>query len=382
MSLEVSTHKKRILIVGPVPPPYHGVAVMIRSLIDGLKRREGFQFIHFNTQNVKKNKDFGRLTARNARLAARFILRLLTYLVRERIDLIYVPISQNFWGFARDSIFILISGLLFKRKVVIHLHGGHFKSFFDRSTPPGKLYKRFVFRYVDRGIVLGHCLKDVLRDVLPSDRIDVVYNGVDTVSFDDVKPDPLNRENFRILFAGVLAESKGYFDLIKAIPSITARHADVQVLIAGRWENVSLKNRVSAFIRENKLEEKVRFVGVVTGEEKVRLFKGADLFVYPTYFHLGEGQPVAILEAMASGLPVISTDRGSITEMITDGLNGFIVSPCSPHQIAEKICLLIADRSLREKMGERNRSLAREKFNLSQYVEGVANSAEKAVCQK
>jgi glycosyltransferase involved in cell wall biosynthesis len=138
---------------------------------------------------------------------------------------------------------------------------------------------------------------------------------------------------------------------------------------------------VSAFVRENRLKDRVRFVGVVTGQEKARLFAGADLFVYPTYFRL-EGQPVVILEAMASGLPVISTDRGSIREMITDGRNGFIVTPCSPRQIAEKICLLIADRSLREKMGERNRSLAREKFNLGQYVEGVTDSAEKAVCRK
>ena len=125
----------------------------------------------------------------------------------------------------------------------------------------------------------------------------------------------------------------------------------------------------------------MRFVGVVTGEEKAKLFKDADLFAYPTYFHL-EGQPVAILEAMASGLPVITTDKGSITEMITDGRNGFIVSPSSPHQIAEKIGLLIANKSLREEMGTRNRSLAREKFNLGQYVEGVTNSAEKAICKK
>ena len=355
---------------------------MIKRLIDGLKRREGFQFIHLNTQDRRKNRDFGRLTARNAYFAAKFILRLWGYLVRERIDLVYIPISQNFWGFARDSIYILISGLLFKRKVVIHLHGGYFKRFFDQSTLVGKLHKRFVFRYVDRGIVLGHCLKGVLRDVLPPDRIDVVYNGVDAGWFDNGKSDNRGRESFRILFAGVLAESKGFFDMIKAMPSVTARHPDVQILIAGRWENGSLKNRVSAFIRENELEDKVRFVGVVTGEEKTKLFKSADLFVYPTYFHLGEGQPVVILEAMASGLPVITTDKGSITEMITDGRNGFIVSPSSPHQIAEKIGLLIANKSLREEMGTRNRSLAREKFNLGQYVEGVTNSAEKAICKK
>jgi len=373
--------KARTLILGPTPPPYHGVAVMMEQLIDGLKNKEGFQFIHLNTQDSTKNKDFGKLTVKNSWSAVRFILRLLAYLVRERIDLIYIPISQNFWGFARDSIFILISGLLFKRRVVIHLHGGHFKKFFDQSTSLGKLYKRFVFRYVDRGIVLGDCLRSVLGDVLPPDRIDVVYNGVDTEPFDDIRMDKGSRVGVKVLFAGVLTESKGFFDLIKAMPSVTAKHPDVQILIAGRWEDGFLKNRVSAFVRENELEDKVRFVGVVTGEEKAKLFKDADLFAYPTYFHL-EGQPVAILEAMASGLPVITTHRGSIKEMITDGRNGFIVSPSSPGEIAEKIGLLIADRSLREKMGARNRSLAREKFSLSQYVEGVANSAEKAICQK
>jgi glycosyltransferase involved in cell wall biosynthesis len=375
------TKKVRTLILGPTPPPYHGVAVMIKRLIDGLKRREGFQLIHLNTQDRRKNRDFGRLTARNAYFAAKFILRLWGYLVRERIDLVYIPISQNFWGFARDSIYILISGLLFKRKVVIHLHGGYFKRFFDRSTLVGKLHKRFVFRYVNRGIVLGHCLKGVLRDVLPPDRIDVVYNGVDAGWFDNGKSNNRGRESFRILFAGVLAESKGFFDMIKAMPSVTARYPHVQILLAGRWENGSLKNRVSAFIRENQLEDHVKFVGVVTGEEKVKFFTGADLFVYPTYFHLGEGQPVAILEAMASGLPVITTDRGSIKEMIIDGQNGFIVSPSSPGEIAEKIGLLIADRSLREKMGTKNRSLAREKFSLGQYIEGVTRSAERAMCQ-
>jgi len=381
MSLELSVQNKRILIVGPVPPPYHGVAVMMQSLIDGLKNKEGFEFIHLNTQDPNKNKNFGKLSARNLSSALRFILRLLAYLVRERIDLVYIPISQNFWGFARDSVFVLLSGLLFRRRVVIHLHGGHFKRFFDRSTSLGKLYKRFVFRYVDRGIVLGHCLKGILRDVLPPERIDVVYNGVDADPFDHIGTDKGSKGNFKILFAGVLTESKGFFDLIKAMPSITAKYPEVQTLIAGRWEDGSLRNRVSAFVRENRLKDKVRFVGVVTGQEKARLFAGADLFVYPTYFRL-EGQPVVILEAMASGLPVISTDRGSIREMITDGRNGFIVSPRFPQQIAEKICLLIADRSLREQMGERNRSLAREKFNLGQYVEGVTNSAEKAVRQK
>lgn len=378
MNSKVNTRKKQTLIIGPLPPPYHGVAVMIESLVEGLRKRNGFDFVHLNTQDPKKNKNFGRFTLRNSWFALKNIFRLSKSLIKEEIGVVYVPISQNFWGFARDSIFVLISGLLFRRKVIIHLHGGYFKTFYQNGSRLRKRYMEFVFKHVDRGIVLGHCLKHVLGDVLPEDKIDVVYNGIDVKPLDEIENQREKNGKFKILFAGVLEESKGFFDLIKAVPTLTRYYPNIEVLIAGRWEDNSLKDRVTSHIRENNLEEKIRFLGVVAGDKKIKLFKSSDLFVLPTYFFLGEGQPVVILEAMAAKLPVITTDRGSIKEMITDGQNGFIISPRSPHQIAEKIAILIEDRKLREEMGEKNHKKVKERFTLDGYVDGVMKVIEKS----
>lgn len=378
MNSKVNTEKKKTLIVGPLPPPYHGVAVMIKWLVDGLRKSNGFDFVHLNTQDPKKNKNFGKFTPRNSWFALKNIFRLFKYLIKEEIGTVYVPISQDFWGFARDSSFVLISGFLFRRKVVIHLHGGYFKTFYQNGSRLRKRYIKFVFNYVRRGIVLGHCLRYVLEDVLPEDKIDVVYNGIDVRLFDEIESWKKENGKFRILFAGVLDETKGFFDLIKAVPMVASYYSNIQVFIAGRWQDNSLKNRVTTYIRENNLEEKIRFMGVVAGEEKIRLFKTSDLFVLPTYYFLGEGQPVVILEAMAAGLPVITTDKGSIKEMITHRKNGFIISPRSPHEIAEKIAVLIENKNLREKMGEKNHRRVKEEFTLDQYIDGVVRTIQKS----
>jgi glycosyltransferase involved in cell wall biosynthesis len=134
---------------------------------------------------------------------------------------------------------------------------------------------------------------------------------------------------------------------------------------------------VTSYIRENNLQDKIKFWGVISEKEKIKLFKSSDVFVLPTYFHL-EGQPGVILEAMATGLPVITCDRGSIKEMIAHEENGFIISPRSPHQIAEKIALLIEDKSLREKMGELSNKKVKERFTLDHYVNGVMEVIKKS----
>ncbi|MFQ6033064.1 MAG: glycosyltransferase family 4 protein, partial [Candidatus Zixiibacteriota bacterium] len=279
--------------------------------------------------------------------------------------------------FLRDSIFILIAGVLFRKKIVVHLHGGYFKTFYHKSSKLVKRYINFVFQYVSRGIVLGYCLKNLLEEILPEDRIDVVYNGIDTTPFEKINGERKDNGRFTMLFAGVLWESKGFFDLIKAVPMVTRYYPNIEVFIAGRWDDHRLKNRVNTYVRENNLQDKVKFVGVVTGEEKTRLFKSSDAFVLPTYFYL-EGQPVVILEAMAAGLPVITTDRGSIKEMITHGQNGFIIPPYSPHEIAEKIAILIEDKNLRKKMGETSYRRVKERFTLDHYVDGVVEVLKKS----
>jgi glycosyltransferase involved in cell wall biosynthesis len=220
-------------------------------------------------------------------------------------------------------------------------------------------------------------LRHLLEDVLPEDKIDVVYNGVDAEAFDKIEGDKEKNGKFRILFVGLLEESKGYFDLIKAVLILKRYYPDIEVFSAGRWLVNEFKEKVKSFMHENDLKTQVKFLGVVTEEEKIKLFKKSDVLVLPTYFYL-EGQPSVILEAMAAELPVITCDRGSIKEMVAHGENGFIIPPSSPDQIAEKIALLIEDKDLRGRMGEKSHRMVKEKFTLDQYVDGVVEVIEKS----
>ncbi|MBK7855969.1 MAG: glycosyltransferase [Bacteroidetes bacterium] len=96
--------------------------------------------------------------------------------------------------------------------------------------------------------------------------------------------------------------------------------------------------------------------GPVKGDKKFKIFSEADIFVFPTYYR-NEGHPWVTVEAMAAGLPVISTDHAAISESVHDGQNGFLVEKKNVKQLAEKIAILAADKSLRDKMGAESRRI-------------------------
>jgi glycosyltransferase involved in cell wall biosynthesis len=106
--------------------------------------------------------------------------------------------------------------------------------------------------------------------------------------------------------------------------------------------------------------------GEIAGNDKARLLISSDIFVFPTCYPY-EGHPFVILEAMAAGLPVISTDQGAIRETVLDGLTGFIVPHSDPRAIAEKILLLLRDSDLRRRMGSASRDRFLRHFTLERW---------------
>jgi glycosyltransferase involved in cell wall biosynthesis len=99
----------------------------------------------------------------------------------------------------------------------------------------------------------------------------------------------------------------------------------------------------------------VEFAGVVSGEAKRRVLAEADVFVLPTRYP-PEGQPFAILEAMAAGLPVVSTPRGAIPDMVEDGVTGLLLPEGDEAALAEALRRLVASPAERSAMGEAGRS--------------------------
>ncbi len=168
-----------------------------------------------------------------------------------------------------------------------------------------------------------------------------LYNGVDTKFFDGKKK---KHKGMQIAYVGRLIQEKGVQDLLKAVKGM-----NVKVVIIGKGPyEAELKKLGGAFVGEKDS----------AGVKKI--LSESDILVNPSY---GEGMPTSVLEGGAMGLPVVATDVGGTSEIITNGKNGFLVHPGSVHELRERINLLVKDAKLREKLGSALQKTVREKFD-------------------
>jgi glycosyltransferase involved in cell wall biosynthesis len=175
-----------------------------------------------------------------------------------------------------------------------------------------------------------------------------------------------SRDEIYALFLGTVGPRKGAFDLLEAIGRIRSSNSYLRVWIGGYEEREGDLER--ARIRRDQLQlgDRCQFLGTVRGPDKIRLLDKAGLFVLPSY---NEGLPMAVLEAMAAGLAVISTPVGGIPEVVKDGYNGFLVRPGDIGALAEKLSILSNDPHLCEVMGKRGREIAERELDVKPYIE-------------
>ena len=364
------TAPTEVLVLGPVPPPIHGVAVMFQTLLDHLSGDPRLRLQHLFVGEPGKGRAFGELRLRNVRVALRDIGRGAATLARLRPRVAYLSLSQNRWAFLRDAALILAAKAVGAR-VVAHLHGAHFGRFRGAASGPERCWIDFVLRRIDRLIVLGENLRHIAGPALPANRVCVVANGVDlpplpTPSPVQIEPTAAKKRGCHILFMGVLDETKGFRELILALPALRARIPAVHLTLAGRWESPALRAQVEHEIKALDLQHCVTFAGVVQGAKKRALLDACDLLALPTFYPM-EGLPVVILEAMAAARPVVTTARGAIPEVVTDGVTGLIVPEHDQAALVDALATLAADPSLRAAMGQRAQEVHRRHYTAAAF---------------
>ncbi|AMM41433.1 MAG TPA: glycosyltransferase family 1 protein [Candidatus Atribacteria bacterium] len=361
----------RILIIGPTPPPYHGVSVATEMILNSNLQRK-FKIIHLDTADRRDLSNIGKIDFTNIYLAFEHFLKFIWLCIREKPEIVYIPISQTTLGYLRDCLF-LVPAKIFHKKVIVHLHGGYFRKFYEGSSKLMKNLIEWTLKEVKRAIVLGESLRYIFQGLVPDERIVVVPNGVDEKLFEktNLTIDTKSKNHIKVLFLGNLIKSKGFFDVIKAIPKVIRRYSNVKFIFAGKFpNNYREQNEVFRYIEQNKLDSVVKFMEVVPGEKKIKLLLFSDVFIFPSY---NEGHPFVILEAMAAGLPIITTDVGAIRETVIDKENGFIIEKNNPKQIAEKIITLIKNPELRKKMGEKSRQRFLKYYTKDKFIENLSN---------
>lgn len=193
-------------------------------------------------------------------------------------------------------------------------------------------------------------------------RIRTVYNACpDAVAASDFRP-ARAQGGVGVAFMGHLSAAKGFYDLVKAAEIVLAAEPGVHFEFAGerldKERNVSVAasgvwDEVEAVVK--RFPGRFRFHGIVEGGEKQSFFRDADIFVLPSH---AEAFPVSVLEAIATGLPLVVTRVGALPEVLRDPDNGYFVKAGDVAGLAGRILALARDRALREKIGSANRALA------------------------
>jgi len=284
---------------------------------------------------------------------------------RERVDLVHAhQYTPFFYG-------AVSRGLYPRLPLLMTEHG---RTFPDYPRPKRMLANRFLLSRRDRVVGVGRSVRQALinNEGLPPARVDVVYNGIDLSAFAtshdrvalrrelDLEPDDL-----AILQVARLDPLKDHATAIRTIERLMSHHPRVVLILAGEGpEEGAIREAAAA----RGVTERIRFLGL--RHDVPRLLSAADVFLLTS---VSEGIPLVLIEAMAAGLPVVSTDVGGVGEVVEEGRTGLLAPSGDDQTLAERIAVLASDPALRAVLGQRGCLRAEEKFSEQQMHRAYAN---------
>lgn len=294
-------------------------------------------------------------------------------LVAGRVKLLHIHVAHR-TSFYRKSVFVLL-GALFNVPVVLHLHSGEFDSFYrEYCGPVRRTLVRSVLSRADMLVALSMTMAQCLKQIVPGRRIAVIHNP-----FVQSRPSQLLPSSGRgnvVLYMGRLTAKKGIFDFLEALRRLRGQGTSFRAVICGTGETQG----VQQFVDAHDMGPLVELKGWVSGAEKQGLLESAAIFVLPSYF---EGQPMAVLEAMAAGAAVICSRVGGVPDVITDGQDGLLIEAGDVQGLADALRRALEDGKLRDELAraamvklQREFSLEKSLASLRELYRNVLSAGE------
>jgi len=255
---------------------------------------------------------------------------------------------------------------MFRIKYVLYLHAKGLIDLNEKIIWPLRSFVKKTISLSLGALVLGERLKVDLSHLIPNEYLFVLPNAVPDIK--SKKSDINNNKNrpVKILFLSNLIPSKGPMEFLKMAKKINRINKNVHFFLAGPKTSNHFFSEINEFIHNEDLKDFITLTGPIFEEKKETLFSENDISVFPTYYDR-EAFPLVNLEAMRAGLPIVSSDEGSIPEMVIDGVNGFIVDPKDIDMLTDRVLKLIIDPKLRIKMGNAGREIYEKKFTTHSY---------------
>ncbi|MBE2260096.1 MAG: glycosyltransferase family 4 protein [Rhodobacteraceae bacterium] len=337
----LNTSKRGVLMIGTAIGDRGGIGSVVAILRDsGLFDRNHVEYIATHREGT---------AAQKIALAVSAWCKCFARLIMGRIYCFHVHLASraSFWR----KLFFVLPAYLFRIPVILHLHGAEFHLFYEREC--GAIRKwciRTVFQQASAVVALSDSWVKWLRDTFIRVNAVVIYNPV------TVPPESkVVRDVGTVLFLGRLGERKGTFVLLKAVSLLSSAGIAVRLWLGGDGDIDAIRKCAA----DLGIAERVELLGWVSGDRKSRLLNTAGIYCLPSF---NEGLPISLLEAMASGMSVVTTPVGGIPEAVSDGAEGYLVAPGDAEALAEKLRDLIRNPELAEHMGSLGRRKVIEQF--------------------
>lgn len=354
---------QRIVIFGKLPPPYIGPAMATKRILasDLIDR---YQVLHMDTSDHRGIHTLAKIDFGNIVIALSQYWAFLRLSVSKRPALCYILNAQTTIAYLRDIPFVIIARV-FRQKIVFHLRGGHFGEWYATRSSMMKWLVRNVHACINMQVVLGENLRSMFAHVLPENRVSVLPNGGD---YPLANPEDKRSDSIEVLYLGNFIPSKGIMEFLQAAREIVKINNRLHFTAAGSWQDDDTRKQM---LQDNAgYEARVEIIDTVGEERKWELLNRSHIFVFPTYYKY-EGHPWVIIEAMAAGLPVVTTDHAAILESVIDGHNGIIVEKRSPNAIKEAVLYLYEHAEQRVQMGRNSRTLYEQRFTEKKFIDGL-----------
>lgn len=357
---------KNILIIGPFPDPISGVSLANKVVKEVFDENTDFITDFINTSYPFFQESVGSFSIKKTFFYVGLNFKIFKIF---KNDIIYITPGQTFFGIVKYAVFILLASLL-NKELIIHVHG----NFIGTQYYNLKGFKKKIFYFLvskfTKGIVLSPSLKANLIPFLVSEKIFVLNNFAEDYLLKKGNETIINK--LQIVFLSNLMLEKGVLDLLEALKELEQKEIPYEAKIAGNIDE-GLKPIIIEKIDALKLTS---YIGVVRSNNKKELLHWSNIFVLPTYYKM-EGQPISIIEAMATGNVIVTTSHAGIPDLIENNINGIIVEKKNPKSINKAFIYLNENKSKILEISKNNKMYFAKNLTIDIFKENLIEIIKK-----
>ena len=351
---------KKVLIIGPFPNPISGVSIANKVVEEILNADLNFTVENINTSYPIFDEQIGEFSIQKFF----FYLRINSSFFKVlKNNIIYITPGQTFFGVLKYALFIVAASAL-RKELIIHVHG----NYLGKEYQSLKGFKRVLFYFLvsrfTKGIVLSNSLKHNLTPFLEDKNIFSLPNFAQDYLYKEDKK--FVKDELRIFYLSNLMKEKGIFCLLNALKNLEKNNIIYKAKIAGNIDQKYSKEILNLFTELKNAE----YIGVVNGDDKKNLLEWGNVFVLPTFYKM-EGQPISILEAMATTNLVVTTNHAGISDVFQDKINGYFVEKNNENSIQKILSYLAANKSELKKIAEYNKTFFLNNFTVDIFKKNL-----------